>query len=56
MHHTLSDACEVPTVSWHMQALHTSLSKLRLKMTHQEKENGGKAEDILVSHTFSLTT
>ena len=43
--------CQLQTVSRHMQALHTYLSKLRLKMSHQEKENGGKAEDILVSNS-----
>lgn len=32
-----------------MQALTQALGKLRSKMTHQEKENGGKGEDILVS-------
>lgn len=32
-----------------VQALTQTLSKLRTKMTHQEKENGGKGEDILVS-------
>ena len=35
-------------VVWHVQALTTYLTKLRVKMSHQEKENGGKAEDILV--------
>ena len=32
-----------------LQALTQTLSKLRAKMTHQEKENGGKGEDILVT-------
>ena len=32
-----------------MQALTQALGKLRAKMTHQEKENGGKGEDILVT-------
>ena len=35
-------------IVWHVQALTTYLTKLRVKMSHQEKENGGKAEDILV--------
>lgn len=35
-------------VVWHVQALTSYLTKLRVKMSHQEKENGGKAEDILV--------
>lgn len=36
-----------------LQALTQALGKLRTKMTHQEKENGGKGEDILVSSSFS---
>ncbi|KAA6429283.1 MAG: structural maintenance of chromosomes 6 [Trebouxia sp. A1-2] len=32
------------------QALTQALGKLRAKMTHQEKENGGKGEDILLKH------
>lgn len=32
-----------------LQALTQALGKLRSKMTNQEKENGGKGEDILVS-------
>jgi len=34
-----------------MQALTQALGKLRAKMTHQEKENGGKGEDILVTYS-----
>ncbi|DBA94579.1 TPA: hypothetical protein ACH3X1_002162 [Trebouxia sp. C0004] len=32
------------------EALTQALGKLRAKMTHQEKENGGKGEDILLKH------
>lgn len=42
------EACDVPGRLSHVQALTNYLSKLRTKMSHQEKENGGKAEDILV--------
>ena len=39
-----------------MQALTQALGKLRAKMTHQEKENGGKGEDILVTLQTSQPT
>lgn len=39
-----------------MQALTQALGKLRAKMTHQEKENGGKGEDILVTSPNLLAT
>lgn len=45
----MANAISLSSVSFRVQALTQALSKLRTKMTHQEKENGGKGEDILVS-------
>lgn len=51
-HHRVSAGCYAVLdidILLHTQALTSHLSKLRSKMSHQERENGGKAEDILVS-------
>lgn len=37
-----------------LQALAVYLNKLKTKMSHQEKENGGKAGDILVCGPAAL--
>ncbi|KAL3161007.1 hypothetical protein ABBQ38_009393 [Trebouxia sp. C0009 RCD-2024] len=41
---------EAAEASLSTEALTQALGKLRAKMTHQEKENGGKGEDILLRH------